>query len=711
MRKTNIILNLLSLFTCLKHSKKQVLPFLMILPLFLGSCEFANAMDLDPSKLKILIAPNEPAPLRLAVETFCNDFRKVTGLVPEIITSLEASNGQTVLVVVNRETNAPQLPEQKFSTLGGFESHRIWADQETKRIYLEGKDMRGTIYALYTFSEEFLGVPPLWFWSSWIPKHKTRIQVPDNTNIFFDSPQVRYRAWLPNDTDLYSSWKKLSKLNNEIVYETMLRLKLNTMEDAGLEYPGINEGMRLCQKYGLVVTSHHMYMLNTTFSSWKKYWKDVRGISNPPELRLSNLDKVIEMWEYGAKTVVESGVENIWNISFRGAGDQPFWGLFPDAPKTEPERAEVINRMLQIQMDIIKKYAKEQEPYVRITFYDEIADLVTSGMVKPPANKNMIWTFCSARRDHYPYQDIQQFNPELPVKLGYYMNLQFTSTGSHLAPGEGPWKMEFNYRYANTKSPLYLSVVNSGNFREFLYTMSANAKMLWNYDKYSTDVWNLEFATQYFGKTHGAEIAKLYKDYFYSLWTQRKADFPGGMERQFIFQDQRYSRAIFFISEDFFHYHPNPLPASFGYERVPGRVFSIVPKDNGVDNQVDAMLKGMSESAEKFGAVTKRGRKILQKLPAENQAFFYDNLLAYAGFMEHLSRTLFHYVYAYKHQQNKAILLKNLDTAYSEMKAARDALYASQRGAFDTWYASDKKFGLNATLETIDKARIAAAKK
>lgn len=691
--------------------KRCILSLLSTLLLLFGSCESTNTMKLDPVKVKIVLAENEPAALRLAVETLCKDFGKVTGSAPEIITSLEDAGDQPVLVVVNRETNALGLPEKNMRPLDGFESHRVWADPASKRIYLDGKDMRGAIYAVYTFDEQFLGVPPLWFWSSWEPEHKEIIEVPGNTDMFFNSPQVRYRSWLPNDTDLYSPWKKLSKENNEIVYETMLRLKLNTMEDGGLAYPGINEGMKLCQQYGLVVTSHHIYMLNTTFSAWDKYWKDVRGMKSPPELRLSNLDKIIEMWEYGAKTVAESGVENIWNISFRGAGDQPFWIVFPDAPKTEPERAEVINRMLQIQMNIINKYAKEKDPYVRITFYDEMADLVTSGLVKPPANKNMIWTFCSGRRDHYPYSDIQQFNPEIPVKLGYYMNLQFTSTGSHLAPGEGPWKMEFNYRYVNSKSPLYLSVVNSGNFREFLYTMSANAKMLWNYNTYATDEWNRDYAAQYFGEEYADEIAKLYKDYFYSFWTQRKPDFPGGMERQFIFQDQRHSRAISYIGETFFHYNPNPLPDRFGYERVPGRVFRVIPEDNGVDNQVDAMLKGMSESAEKFAQVTKRCEEILPKLPVEKQPFFYDNLVAYSSFMEHLSRTLYHYVYAYKYQNDKKILTENLNTAYSEMEAARDALYASQHDAFDTWYAPDRIFGLNATLETIDKTRIEAAKR
>lgn len=64
--------------------------------------------------------------------------------------------------------------------------------------------------------------------------------------------------------------------------------------------------------------------------------------------------------------------------------------------------------------------------------------------------------------------------------LGYYFNVQFTNTGSHLADGEGPWKMEQNHRMLLESGPnVQLSIVNSGNTREFPFTLSAHAKMIW----------------------------------------------------------------------------------------------------------------------------------------------------------------------------------------------------------------------------------------
>ena len=634
---------------------------------------FESNLTLHSGSVRIVVSDNEPAPLKLAVESLVRDFRKVMLATPEVLNKLPANNDLPTLVVVNYETDALQIPKNRQHPLDDFESHFVWADPATNRIHLEGFDMRGTIFAIYTFSEQILGVPPLWFWCAWEPDIKKEISVPNNLNLFFKSPQVRYRAWFPNDTDLFSPWLRHSEDNNNFWLETMLRLKLNTVEygnTIGFPYRMTNNAEQLA-RYGIVLTSHHIIALNASITAWDSYWKEMHSMKTPPELSLANEDKLIQFWRYCAKTVAQSCIENLWNISFRGKGDRPFWSDFPDAPEDEKARGEVITKMLNIQMNIIREFAKEKEPYVRITFYDEMADLLAQGLITPPAGENMIWTYVSGRRDHYPYDDIQQFDLSRKVKLGYYMNFQFTSTGAHLAPAEGPWKMEFNYRYVNSKSPLYFSVINAGNLREFLFNISANAKMLWDYEVYSTDSFVSEYAAQYFGTEHANEIARIYKDFFYAYWEPKKTDFPGGMERQYVFQDQRYARAIGYIANTFFNYTPNPLPDLFGFERIPGRVFRIVPADHGVENQVDALLKGMNASVLKFADVAERCEKMILLIPAEKRIFFKDNIAAHSRYMEHLSRSFLYYIEAYKYQADKLSLIRKLNASIREMEMAR----------------------------------------
>lgn len=184
------------------------------------------------------------------------------------------------------------------------------------------------------------------------------------------SPQVRYRAWFPNDTDLFEPWRKRSKENDELWLETMLRLKLNTVElEATVTYPDykLNSRAALLRKYGLILTSHHHVACNNNLMNWEGYWRTVRKME-PPKLLLSDEESLREFWQYSIETVCRDKQENLWQISFRGINDQPFWAAFSDAPETDKERAEVINRMIRIQLDMIKEATGEKDPFVRMTF-------------------------------------------------------------------------------------------------------------------------------------------------------------------------------------------------------------------------------------------------------------------------------------------------------------------------------------------------------
>ncbi|MFC1760672.1 glycosyl hydrolase 115 family protein [Planctomycetota bacterium] len=649
-----------------------------------------NPISLEKNNIRIVFSNTEPGPLKIALKALKKDFLRVMETEPVVVDTMDLDTSQPEIVIVNRGSGALQLPLNKTKTLDGFESHRVYADPESNRIYLEGNDHRGTIYAIYTFSEHFLGVPPLHYWSSWAPVKSNCVKVPADCDLYFPSPQVRYRSILPGDQDFFMPWKKHSEENQNVWLETTLRLKLNTVETYSTIKPDykLTDYAYLIDKYGLVITAHHICALNTSFSTWETYWEKVRYM-DPPKLLLANESAILEFFRYNAETVHKSGIENLWTIAFRGRKDQPFWSVFEDAPQEDKDRAEIINKMLLTQLNLIKEITRTPNPYVRITFYDEMADLMAKGYLRPPADENMIWTYVAARRDPYPYDDLVRFKTSKPVKLGYYMNFNFASTGAHVAPAEGPWKMEFNYRYINNKSPLYFSVVNVGNMREFLLELAANAKMLWDYDSYRTDQFLKDYCTQYFSAEHATAIAQLYKDYYNAYWQPKKTEFEG-MKRQFLFQDLRYARVFDHIQRVFYASpstpNLNPL-RDIGYERTPGRTFRIDLEDNHAANQVDAMLSGMKITIPRFEFVAARCSAMMLELDAERQTFFNDNLRIYSYYMTHLSKTLYHYLYAYKHQTDKETLIKHLNLAGTEAVRAKQYLYEAQHGIFSTWYS------------------------
>jgi len=647
----------------------------------------SEQLTLESGNCWIRVSSQESSQVLLAVQALQKDFKKVLGYTPSIFRTDGDRTGYRI-VIINEATENSKTFISELKELDDFESHRVYVDATSNSIVLHGKDIRGTIYAIYSFSEQILGVPPLWYWCSWQPEVKSQIQMPADYDYFCPSPQVRYRAWFPNDQDLFVPWRRKSTDNNELWLETMLRLKLNTVEyTATVTNNGtLNGEALLYKKYGLVLTSHHMVALNNSFSNWDSYWKNVRGQSTVPALSVKDTVRLKEFWQYSIDCVMNSDVENLWQIAFRGKTDQPFWEVFSDAPSGDKARADIINQMVGIQYRMIKEATGEDDPFVRMTFYDEISSLMAKGYLKPPTARNMLWTFVAGRRDHYPYDDLVQWQNTDSVQLGYYMNLQFYSTGSHLAPGEGPWKMEDNYRYVQSKGKQTFSVVNAGNIREFLMEMAANAQMMWNADTYYTNDFLLRFCTQYFGAEHAEEVAQLYHHYYYSYWNPKKSDFPGGFDRQYVFQDLRHVQVIKQIHNTWSTFKANPLK-EIGYESVSGRTFRIEG-----NNQVDSILTGTSREMVAFADICTRCEVLQPLLPEGSQTFFYDNLSAYAHYMYNIAKSTYYFVHAYKFKDDR---YNDLSASLSAMEAAREALRASHHDIFNTWIDPEDKVAIS----------------
>ena len=254
-----------------------------------------NSIILSPGNFSIVVPEGECPQVRLAAQSLSRDFDKVMGFAPSV--AGEADGRSVELVVVNEATEGSVALLNVKKDLDGFESHRVYVDPANNRVYLHGKDMRGTIYAIYSFSEQVLGVPPLWYWCEWQPVRRDEIAVDGGLDYFCRSPQVRYRAWFPNDEDLFIPWRRKSAENNEMWLETMLRLKLNTVEHtATVTTKGtLNDEAMLYKKYGLVLTSHHMVALNNSFANWDAYWRDVRH-TTPPALSVNDMKSLKEFW-------------------------------------------------------------------------------------------------------------------------------------------------------------------------------------------------------------------------------------------------------------------------------------------------------------------------------------------------------------------------------------------------------------------------------
>lgn len=652
-------------------------------------------------ELTIFIHPDEPQAVRLAVADLSRDIERVLGHSPILTEALPTTEASS-LIVATADRYAGSKP-----SVTSWEAHQLYTDGN--RVVLNGADTRGTIYAVYSFSELFLGIKPLWRWTSETPRPRNKLDIPENYHQVFTSPDIKYRAWFPNDRDLLDPWQARSESNFEALYETMLRLKLNTLEGGIADersyrppYP-LGREAAMAQQRGLFVTGHHMLVFGSSYRHWDAYWKDVRQ-QQPPPLELSNVQALEEWWRYHAELAVRHGVEVIWLVGFRGNRDIPFWEFFPDSPKDPQARADVIDTMVKLQIGLAKEATGDAHPLMRLTLYNEMSTLVANGHFKLPDEPSLIRNFVAARRDHFPAPDIMghSFSGE-PV--GYYLNFQFTSSGSHLAQAEGPRKMEQNFRMVDSLSSgnLVFSVVNAGNIREHLLELAANAEMMWNFNTFEANAFLRAFCADYYGTNHAEQIAGLYQDFYQSYWQQKPSDIPG-FERQYLFQDMRYARAAEELIGDMergafrsapLDNHPldNPDKGSLGYFRV--------ASSTSDDTQLQLLLEGTAASILKLQRVTEEADQVYAGLTT-GKRFFDDNLRGQAYFMLHLNRMLNELTNAYRSTDDELKRRKHLQASLQELNAASDRLRQAEHGMFESWYANDTKFGLDKILRRVE---------
>ncbi|MEO5714888.1 MAG: glycosyl hydrolase 115 family protein [Luteolibacter sp.] len=651
----------------------------------------------------LLVLSGTPTSVKMAVADLQRDLEKVLGIPSPIVEDPEELRGRPGIVIL---VDGPTKPSWHDAAVTGREAHGIHPREIDGQncVVLEGTDPRGAIYAIYSFSDEFLNIPPLWYWADWVPPKREAINIPGSTNRVFPPAHVRWRAWLNNDSDFLEPWQKRSPENDHAMLETVLRLKYNTFElgsvaDLRAEAPrySVQPGAAKANARGLVITHHHTSPLGSNLSSWEAFWRH-EGKEVPP-LSVTNIENLKTFWRYHVETAKRAGFEVVWTLVFRGSRDIPFWETFKDAPSSDDERARVINEMLQAQADVVKEVTGDPAPNMRTTFYNEGTTLLTAGLLHPPTEPSLIWNFVAARRDHFPPDVVRDLKPVPGRQLGYYLNFQFTSTGSHLAPAEGPWKMAGNYRIVEAAGtePLAFSVVNAGNNREHLAELSANAEMMWRFKEFDADAFLRSFCARYYGTDHAADLAGLYRDYYQAYWRQKKPDIPG-FDRQYIFQDMRYARAAEMLLKDMAANvnRPNPLEGHPLDDPSKGSVgyFRVEPQP-GDSNQLGALLRGTAESGKKFAAVVARANAALPST-GQGRLLFNDNLLVRAEIMLALNTLLHETTLAYQAQSDRSKVRKHLEAAISASDAVNAALDETKHGTFGEWYDSDRVFGLKA---------------
>lgn len=370
------------------------------------------------------------------------------------------------------------------------------------RIEIHASDDLGFVYALLCISEKYLCIKPFWFWlDQKIEKHNSIVI--DEGEIKSPVPAVRYRGWFFNDEVLLNKWTIEGDNCKvwEMAFEALLRCGGNTV------IPGTDKNSRinreLADKMGLWITHHHAEPLGAEMFS--------RAYPNTAPNFLECEELFYNLWEDAVKE--QSGYKVIWNLCFRGQGDNPFWNSDTSGKfDTEEKRGALISSLIRKQCDIVRKYIKN--PVFCTNLYGEIMELYDKGyidldddIIKVKAD-NGYGKMVTRRRDNH---DVRVSS--MPVQGGGRQGIYYHVSFYDLQAANHITMLPNSVELVNNELGAVLNndgndfwIINCSNVKPHTYYLDAVRKKWWGMD-INDESHSEEYTRDYYGGDAGAARA------------------------------------------------------------------------------------------------------------------------------------------------------------------------------------------------------------
>ena len=287
------------------------------------------------SAVTIVESAQEPGPVHRATKDLVADFTKVFGKAPKMVDALDSSG--PIALVIAQSGNVPAglgctTATDRESFAFSIAERGIGPTRQHV-ICLVGADMRGTIYAIYEFSQRVLGIDPMYLWTDKQPAKRVSIALPADFTHTYPSPVFKYRGFFPNDEDLLTGWVTPKKGEQtgialstwDMVFETILRLKGNMVVPGTWIFPD-DAQVHAATERGLIVNQHHAIPLGVNVARWPQ---DVPyNFSTHPE--------ILERAWTNAVATYKPDEEILWSVGLRGLSDSSYASLDPSVQQQRP---------------------------------------------------------------------------------------------------------------------------------------------------------------------------------------------------------------------------------------------------------------------------------------------------------------------------------------------------------------------------------------
>ena len=365
--------------------------------------------------------------------------------------------------------------------------------------------MRGTIYAIYQFSQTVLGVDPMYLWTDKQPEKRNSITLPADFARVYPKPVFRYRGFFPNDEDLLTGWIPAAKGEKtgislkvwDNIFETTLRLKGNMIVPGTWIFPD-DAQVDAASKRGLIVNQHHAIPLGVNVARWPK---DVPyNFSTHPE--------ILERAWTNAVATYKPDEEILWSVGLRGLSDSSYASLDPSVRDNDPLLGKRISDAIAEQMKIVRaRYPKAE--FVT-DLWQEGARLMQKGFLQIPPEVTLVWADTG-------YGDMQD-GGKVAAGQGAYFHVAMMNGNANQLTEMVPVAViqEELGRYIKAGATSYI-LVNTSDIRPVAMTTRALMDVAWGGvpdGPYADGAFYRRWAAEEFGAKSADAVAAVYREYF-----------------------------------------------------------------------------------------------------------------------------------------------------------------------------------------------------
>lgn len=645
----------------------------------------------------ILFGADEAPALASAVDDLVSDMEKVFGQKPRIVRRPEDA-GPATIVIGQRSAVAAALRSAAATDPESFSiavKRTGWKVGPARVMVLSGADMRGTIYSIYQFSERYLEVDPLYFWTDHTPPHRDRIEVPEALDEVFRAPAFKYRGFFVNDEDLLTGWASGERDDHtgislavwNRIFETILRLKGNIVAPGTWIFPDEPQ-IKLASKRGLIVTQHHAIPLGVNVARWPE---------NTPYSYTAHPEILQRAWT-NAVAGYAPDQDVLWTVGLRGLSDASYASYDPSVQNDTRAAGRAIGSAMADQVRIVR--AAHPDAAFITNLWQEGAGLVQRGELTIPPDVHAVWADDG-------YGNLQDAGKVSAGQGAYYHVAMMNGRANQLTemvPVERIYS-ELG-RYITAGATHYL-LMNTSDIRPVSMTIRAVMDIAWMGRPKGEDSTAAGFYRRWsrdqFGLGAAQKVADVYDQYF-----KAPARATGTQTREF--GDQLYhTEARRMILTALLDTPLFSIPSQAPPWMPPRRIANVIPGKGAatpkewLHDTIATDIERCADAERRWDTVWQMASDAEHLVVSERQPFYRAHVLAMIAINRHSNRMLLQIARAIQSAEagKPDEARKLLGQALAATDEIRKAESAAEYGPWKNWYAGDWLTNVGRTRQAI----------